>query len=107
MITIVKYNPSKNPSGVLQGTFSINVEKFGNLEIRNMSYFQKGSQKWITFPSKDYEKDGQKKYFPFLHFKEAKTMDAFSKKVLEALEMYLHNNKPMIEPKFEQMEFPL
>jgi hypothetical protein len=69
----------------LIGTFDLVIPKWGNFVIREMCYFQKGAQKWVSFPSKQYEKDGQKKYYPYNAFQDKATLDAFMHKVLEAV----------------------
>lgn len=104
MIEIIQYKPINK--GSLQGTFSICVEKWGNLVIRDMGYFKKENNRWITFPAKMWEKDGEKKYMVYLNFKETNTMKNFQEKVLQQLDLFIKNNSEYLKPSAEQMEIP-
>jgi hypothetical protein len=90
MIEIVNYKPSEHQ--YRKGSFSIKIPKWGNFLIHELSYFKKGDQRWITFPSRAYEKDGEKKYFPFNSFEDALMKKSFQEKVLGALDKYLATN---------------
>ena len=70
--------------GVVRCGFNLFVEKWG-VEIKNLLFFQKGNSEWISFPSREYEEEGKKKYSPFIRFRDNKLMDAFSKQVIEAV----------------------
>ncbi len=86
MIEILKFKSvSKNS---LQGFLDIKVPKWGGFIIREIGYFRKGDQRWISFPSRVYEKDGEKKYHNYNLFEDAKVMQEFQKKVIEALDAY-------------------
>ena len=81
--------------GSLLGVFSLKLPKWGNLVIHDISSFQKDNQRWISFPSKIYEKDGKKQYFSYIRFEDQKTMQSFQEKVLEALDSYLKTHEPV------------
>jgi hypothetical protein len=85
------------------GILSIKVPKWGSLIIRDLCLFQKGGQKWISFPSRPYEEDGKKKYFHYLQFEDANMMSDFQKKILQALDEYLSKTK---EPTIFQEKIP-
>jgi len=102
MIEILQYKTVNKNS--LQGILSIEIQKWGNFIINEISYFKKDDQRWISFPSKPYEKDGEKKYFPLNRFKESSMAKSFQEKVLEALDKYLEINKPSQD--FEQEKIP-
>jgi len=70
----------------LVATFDLTITKWGNFIIRNMTLFEKGSQRWIGFPSRKYEEDGKPKYFIYNGFKDRNIQDAFQKQVLKLLE---------------------
>jgi len=57
--------------GALASTFNIYVKEWG-MTIRNCTWFQKGSNSWLSFPSRPYEdpETGKKKYFSFILFDE-------------------------------------
>ena len=83
MITVIKYTPINK--GVLVGFVDIFVEKWG-LEVYGIQLFQKNGKRWINFPSRTYEKEGEKKYLPYLRFKESIHFEEFSKQVMVAIE---------------------
>jgi hypothetical protein len=56
--------------GSLIGTFDITIPEWGALKICECAVFEKDGKKWITLPSRVYEKDGQKKYFGLVKFNE-------------------------------------
>jgi len=70
--------------GSLLGFCDISVPQLG-MDLFNIAIFQKGSQRWLSFPSKEYEKDGEKKYMPYIRFKKKESMDNFTRQVLEAI----------------------
>jgi len=79
-------------AGCLVGSFNMYVPKMG-LEINNCNVFQKNTgERWITFPSREYETEGQKKYFPYLRFREKEHMEIFTKVVFESLDKYFSEN---------------
>jgi hypothetical protein len=84
MIEIIQYKPVNK--GNLQGFLSIKIQKWGNFIIRDMAFFKKNDQKWVSFPQKSYEKDGATKYVSLNLFEDPTTSKSFQEKVLEALE---------------------
>ncbi len=74
--------------GGLLGKFNLKVLKWGPLIIREMLLMTKDNRKFISFPSKPYEKDGQKKFFNYLVFENRETSDRFQEKALHTLENY-------------------
>ena len=92
MIEITQYKSINKNS--LQGILSIKNPKWGNFIIREISYFKKNDQRWISLPSKPYEKDGEKKYYALNLFEESSRMKSFQEEVLKAFDQYLEANKP-------------
>jgi len=90
MIEITKY--TRIGKGSIVGKFDIIIPKWGGFYIRDMILFQKGNAKWIGFPSKQYESEGQKKYFNYNGFKENTMLDAFQSQVMKALETHSKND---------------
>lgn len=84
MIEITKWKAINKNS--LVAIFDVKIQKWGGFMIREMTLFQKDSQKWIGFPSKVYEKDNEKKYFAFNMFETKEMALKFQEKVLEAIE---------------------
>lgn len=56
--------------GYLRGFFDVIIEEWG-MTIA-CSYFDKDGKKWVNLPSREYEKDGQKKYQSLVKFDEAR-----------------------------------
>lgn len=52
------------------------VDKW-DLEINGITLFEKDGKRWINFPSKEYMKDGQKKYAPTFRFRDKKNFEKF------------------------------
>lgn len=75
--------------GVCIGTFTIKVPKWGNFLIKEMSYLQKGETRWVSFPQRQYEIDGQKKYFAYVGFENFELTKKFQAEVLKVLDEHL------------------
>jgi len=73
---------------------SIHQHKFEDFLIRGCCYFEKGNSNWITFPSKEYEKDGQKKYFGHNALKDIKNQKDFFDLVKKELNSFLTSQSP-------------
>lgn len=76
----------------LIANFSLLIPKWGNFIIREIAYFKKDNKRWISFPCRIYEKDGEKKYFPYMAFGEDSTFKTFQEKVLALLDEFLAKN---------------
>ena len=101
MIKILSYQ--KLDKGFLKGSLSILVEDWG-LEIYDMKIFEKDRTKWISFPSRQYEKDGQKCFAPYLKFPSKEQMAAFSHAVFKAVEQF--EGMPLSKtPHFKEEEY--
>ena len=57
-----------------------------------------GDRVWVNFPSKEYiDKDGAKKYAPYVRFTEAAHMKEFSSQARKAIELYCSQQPPQEE----------
>ena len=90
MIEIIDYKPLDK--GILKASFSICIEKWGDFIIHGMTLFQKDNQRWISFPSKEYEFEGKRKYMPYNRFKDSDKAKSFNDKVIAAIDLYLSLN---------------
>ncbi len=97
MIEILEYKQLNK--GVLQGVLNIKIPKWGNFIIKEISYFKKDSARWISLPSRMYEKEGKNKYYHFNMFEEPKMLEAFGKKILEALDEYIQIKEKELKAK--------
>lgn len=102
---IKKFTPMNK--GSLLGFANVLITKW-NFFINDISVFQKEGRRWISFPSRPYEVDGEKKYFPNVGFETREFKDAFQEKFLEALDAWmLANKKEEQQQNREQNEFEL
>lgn len=79
-------------SGALMGFLSITFPIPGcpNFFVNDMKLFQSNGKRYVKFPDKPYEKDGETKYFPQCGFVER--FDEFSDMVVKALDEYCMKN---------------
>lgn len=96
---IVKFREMQK--GTLLGFFSLKLPKWGNLIINDLSLFSKNGHRWISFPARQYESNGEKKYASYLIFEEKETMVKFQDEVLKALDKHLAQQQPQ-PPKQEK-----
>lgn len=102
MIEIQHYAPNHKQSA-LKAKFNVVIQKWGGFVIRDMCLFESDNKRWITYPSRDYEVDGKKKYFSFNGFLDKAMDETFKSKVMEALDQFLKNpsvkdDKPLNPP---------
>jgi hypothetical protein len=74
-------------NGCLLGKFDILIPEWGGLTIHECTVFAKDGKKWICFPSREYQAEGQKKYFHLVRFEQAvgKKLEASALNILEKL----------------------
>ena len=102
MIEILSYRSSIK--GARQGNLSLRIPAW-KLEIRDMTLFMKNGHRWLSMPSRSYEKDGETKYSPFLYFFDKDQNDKFQKVALDALDKWIKENPPKQEvPNLPEME---
>jgi len=77
--------------GSLEGFANIFVPSWG-IEINGIAIFRKNGKRWVNFPSKEYESDGVKKYYPYIRFKDDKHKDLFDFEVIEAIQAFGQDN---------------
>ena len=103
MITCTKFRLVQKGSLIAFG--SIYIDKWG-VEIHNCSLNQHGSSKWVNLPSQVYEKDGEKKYSPYITFKDDAVYKKFKEACLEAMIKKLNEQSypPESEPSQEILD---
>jgi|SRR6187551_2733392 len=96
MIEIQKFELiNKN---ALIAKFNCKMLKWGGLVIRECTYFESGAKKWINLPSRQYEVEGKKKFFPFLAYEDRTINDKFQETILNAVTAYMEKNCVAREP---------
>jgi len=68
----------------LVSKFTVYLDRMG-ISINDCNYFDNGENQWISMPSRQYEKDGEKKYFGLVYIDKEKK-EAFD---AEAIPMVL------------------
>jgi hypothetical protein len=53
--------------------------------IFSMTLHEKGSQKWVNMPQSSYEKNGEKKWLPYMKKHDSESHKDFLKQALEAV----------------------
>jgi len=92
-------------SGALIAKFNAKFHKMGGLIIRECALFETNGKKWITLPSRQYEVEGKKKYYPYIAFEERTTDDKFKEKIMIAVYELLKKQEaaPVREQAFEDL----
>ncbi len=87
--------------GTKIGHFQVCMTTWKDLII-DMTLFQKGSHRWITFPTVKYNKDGKDMYKAQVRFKDQATHKAFENKVLLLLDEF--REKQQQQPKVQETQ---
>ena len=90
MIEIIKFELVNK--GALIAKFTVKMHKWGGLQIRDCTLFESGDKRWITLPSRQYEVEGKKKYFPYVAYEERNLDDKFKEMIMKAAEEYMAKN---------------
>lgn len=81
--------------GCLQGVFSVLIKTdFGMLFINELKLFMKNGSRWVSFPDRVYEKDGETKYFPYAGFLNKESFDIFQEQAVKAIDEFCAKNAP-------------
>lgn len=83
MIEILSYKEVNK--GAVKGSFSVKLKKWGDMIISEMTLFEKSGRQWVSYPARQYEKDGEKKYMHYIFFEDKKVDQQIKDKILEAL----------------------
>lgn len=98
MIEILSFRP--HHKGNLIGFVNIKIPKWGNFIIKDISLFEKNEGRWLNFPSRSYEENGEKKYSYYNCFEDQTMKSNFDHEVFKALDLYLQkkaqNNEDLI-----------
>jgi hypothetical protein len=89
-------------SGALIGIATFYVDTW-KINIRDVKVFMKNGHRWVKFPDQQYEKEGEKKYMPYLWFDEKHLSEAFSTAAVKAIDDFCAKQSPSV---FEPEEPP-
>lgn len=83
--------------GSLLGSMSMQFEEWGGLIIRDITLFQKDGRRWLSFPSRAYEKEGKTEYFQYVRFEDKVKHEEWQQKALRALQDYVNGVRSVKE----------
>lgn len=87
-IECIKYTPMNK--GYLLGFADIYVPKMG-IEIFGCGIYEKSGRRWCSFPAREYtDKEGKKKYMPYIRFRNKDHKELFSTEVLKTVAPHIH-----------------
>lgn len=82
----------KYEKNTLKGFFELSLDS--GLNVRGMSYHSKeDGKRWVSFPSKPYEDNGETKYQSILHIPDDGRWRKFQELALAALDSYFATNR--------------
>jgi hypothetical protein len=71
-------------------TASLTIKTPSGLLIKNCCFFESGTNRWISFPSRAYKKaDGSNGYSSYIDFENKALKDGFQRDALSALDEFL------------------
>lgn len=95
MLEIKNINPINK--GSLLATCDVHIIPW-KMTLIDIKIFQKGSNRWITLPSKEYVNEmGEKKYTELVAFDNDAIRSRFRGQIMEAIDAYLMQN-PDLKP---------
>lgn len=103
-IQVTRYQKN-DKLGPLVAFYSIIVPKWGNVYINDMKLFMKDGKRWIGFPNRSYESEGETKYFPYIGFADKDIFSKFQDQVLKAIEEYCAKSNEQPQPADEPLPF--
>jgi hypothetical protein len=92
-IEIINYKEINK--GALKATCDVKMVKWGNFIIRGLAIFEKDGSRWVSFPSKEYEKDGKKKWFPHCYFETDNMAEIFRKQFFLVFDKHVNEQIPL------------
>ncbi len=98
MLEVTNYKPINK--GALVGTFAVRIPSW-NFFINDISLFQKEGRRWLSMPSRSYEKDGQTKYFSYCGLVNKESHERFQDAALKALDRWFIEKAKEAEAKGE------
>ncbi len=85
---VTKYRKAEK-EGYLLSSFGVVFEtSYGEFFVNNIRLFQKDGHRWISFPDRKYEKDGEVQFFPECGMVNRNGLDAFRRGAIDAIEKF-------------------
>lgn len=86
MIEIIECMKS-HKEGALKATITVKFIKT-NMIVNSICIFETNGKQWASPPSRSYEKDGKKKYWPYIFFGEKEVHEKTMKAICDAYNEY-------------------
>ena len=77
-------NCRKVQKGSLQAVVDVVIPTWKDFQIKGITIFEKGGQRWTSFPSEAYEKDGKKMFARRCGFMNQEDNKKFEEELLKA-----------------------
>lgn len=90
MIECTKF--TSHEKGCLRGFADFYVPRWG-VEVKGCALYSKNGAAWVTFPGKEYEKDGEKRYAQHIYFRERSHKEEFDKQAKLAISRFCEKNQ--------------
>jgi hypothetical protein len=92
---IVDFKPMAQ--GVCRARFTVKMGEWRGLLIRDVSLFESNGKRWLGMPSRQYETEGKKRYWPYVAFEDKEVEAAFKAKVMQLVEPLLQQAPAPVE----------
>lgn len=106
MITVENINPVMK--GSLLAKCDVHIKPW-KMIMHEVKIFQKGSNRWVGMPSREYiTPDNEKKYIELMSFDNDQTKNRFRSQIMEAIDKFLEDNPEMKQDDVinEDSDFP-
>ena len=84
-------NIRKIDKGVLRASFDLVV---GPFTIKDFLLFEKNGEYWVSSPARQYEQDGEKKYFNYVRCESKEKWDSFANWAIDILQDEIGSDAP-------------
>lgn len=103
MIECLRFNPVP-PKTSLLGYASIKVIKWG-LIVDNIALHSKNGHYWASLPARSYEKDGEKKWSPYMRMENQEHQKELIKQITDAVVAKMKEMGSEPEPTLPSQDF--
>jgi hypothetical protein len=107
MIECIRFRAHEK--GHMKGFADFFFPKWG-IEIYGCTLYEKDGKRWVNLPTKETEIDGEKKFFPFIRFKEKRHWEVFIEQAKKAIDDFrekeIMKEEAPIQKLEEKQEFP-
>lgn len=88
----------------LKAIARIKIQEWGII-INDVKLLNKGDRYWVSFPSKQYEKDGKKQFWPYIQIPDKNLENKLQEDIKKAIFAMLENIKESRKEEFQQTQY--